>query len=98
MTNRYKVILTKTEREQLTEQTRGGKSKAAKFVYARALLLCDAGEYGDPWTVADAALALGVTNHTMEHLNVEEGLEAVPARKAYRKPRGATFDGALTPA
>ena len=51
MANRYKVTLTKAEREQLTEQTRSGKSTAAKFVYARALLLCDAGRFGDPWKV-----------------------------------------------
>ena len=98
MANRYKVTLTKTEREQLTEQTRRGKSTAAKFVYARALLLCDAGEFGDPWKVADVATALGVTPRTVEHLKqrfVEEGLEAALARKAHRKPRDATFDGAF---
>ena len=98
MANRYKVTLTKTEREQLTEQTRSGKSPAAKFVYARALLLCDAGEYGDPWKVADVASALGVTTRTVEHLKqrfVEEGLEVALARKAHRKPRDATFDGAF---
>jgi len=98
MANRYKVTLTKMEREQLTEQTRSGKSTAAKFVYARALLLCDAGEHGDPWKVADVAAALGVTTRTIEHLKqrfVEEGLEAALARKAHRKPREATFDGAF---
>jgi transposase len=96
MANRYKVTLTKTEREQLTEQTRSGKSTAAKFVYARALLLCDAGEFGDPWKVADVASALGVTPRTVEHLKqrfVEEGLAVALARKAQRKPRDATFDG-----
>ncbi len=98
MANRYKVTLTKTEREQLTEQTRSGQSTAARFVYARALLLCDAGEHGDPWKVADVAAALGVTSRTIEHLKqrfVEEGLEAALARKAHRKPREATFDGAF---
>ena len=98
MANRYKVTLTKTEREQLTEQSRSGKSPAAKFVYARALLLCDAGEYGDAWKVADVASALGVTSRTVEHLKqrfVEEGLEVALARKAHRKPRDATFDGAF---
>ncbi|HEY4300651.1 MAG TPA: hypothetical protein VGM73_07250 [Candidatus Didemnitutus sp.] len=38
MANRYKVTLTKTEREQLTELTRSGNSTAAKFIHARALL------------------------------------------------------------
>jgi transposase len=98
MANRYKVTLTKEEREQLTEQTRSGKSTAAKFVYARALLLCDAGEFGDPWKVTDVATALGVTSRTVEHLKqrfVEEGLEAALARKKQRKPREVTFDGAF---
>jgi len=96
MANRYKVTLTGTEREQLTELTRDGKSPTAKFIYARALLLCDAGEFGDPWKVTDVAAALGVTSRTIEHLKqrfVEEGLEAALVRKPSRKPREATFDG-----
>jgi len=96
MANRYKVTLTQKERDQLTELTRNGKSPTAKFVYARALLLCDAGEFGDPWKVADVAAALGVTSRTVEHLKqrfVEEGLEAALARKQRSRPRAAIFDG-----
>jgi len=96
MANRYKVILTQKEREQLTELTRSGKSTTAKFIHARALLLCDAGKYGDPWRVADVASALGVTSRTVEHLKqrfVEEGWAAALARKPQRQPREATFDG-----
>lgn len=96
MANRYKVTLTKAEREQLTELARSGKSTAAKFIYARALLLCDAGEFGDPWKVADVASALGVTSRTLEHLKqrfVEEGLEVALARKPHSKPRESIFDG-----
>ena len=96
MANRYKVTLTLKEREQLTELTRGNKSTAAKFIHARALLLCDAGKHGDPWKVADVASALGVTSRTIEHLKerfVEDGWEAALARKPQRKPREATFDG-----
>ncbi len=98
MANRYKVTLTKTEREQLTELTRSGKSAAAKFIHARALLLCDAGEFGDPWKVADVATALGVSSRTIEHLKqrfVEEGVEAALARKPQSKPRAVNFDGAF---
>ena len=98
MANRYKVTLTRSEREHLTELTRNGKSPTSKFVHARALLLCDAGELGDPWKVADVAAALGVTSRTVEHLKqrfVEEGLEAALTRKPQSKPREATFDGAF---
>ena len=96
MANRYKVTLTQAEREQLTELARSGKSTAAKFIYARALLLCDAGEFGDRWKVADVASALDVTARTVEHLKqrfVEEGLSAALARKPHRRPRASTFDG-----
>ncbi|MCC5788228.1 MAG: hypothetical protein JJT75_01235, partial [Opitutales bacterium] len=52
---------TKEEREALETMTRSGKIPAKKFMHARALLLCDAGELGDPWKVADVA-ALICTN------------------------------------
>ncbi len=96
MANRYKVTLTKAEREQLTELTRSGNCTAARFIHARALLLCDAGKHGDPWKVADVASAFGVTSRTLEHLKqrfVEEGLEAALARRPQRKRRAPTFDG-----
>jgi transposase len=96
MANRYKVTLTQAEREQLTALTRRGKPTAAKFIHARALLLCDAGEWGDPWKVADVASALGVTSRTIEHLKqrfVEEGLDAALTRKPSSQPREITFDG-----
>lgn len=96
MANRYKITLTQEERARLTELTRSGKSTTSKYIYARALLLCDAGEFGDPWKVADVASALGVTPRTIEHLKqrfVEEGLDAALVRKASRKPREVAFDG-----
>ncbi len=96
MANRYKVTLSGEEREQLTELTRSGKSAAAKFIYARALLLCDAGELGDAWKVTDVAAALGVTTRTIEHLKqrfVEKGLDAAFERQPHRQPRAAIFDG-----
>lgn len=98
MAVRYKITLTKEERGELEAMTRSGKIPAKKFMHARALLLCDAGEYGDRWKVADVAAALGVTSRTIEHLKkrfVEEGLEAALVRKPLRKPREVTFDGAF---
>jgi len=96
MANRYKVTLSGEERDQLTELIRSGKSTTAKFIYARALLLCDAGEFGESWKVADVAAALGITARTIEHLKerfVEQGLEIALARKPQRKPREVVFDG-----
>lgn len=96
MAPRYKVTLTKEERGRLEAATHGGKSSAAKFVHARALLLCDAGLHGDRWKVADVAAALGVSSRTIEHLKarfVEEGLEAALERKPACRPPKITFDG-----
>jgi len=98
MVKRYKVTLRKAEREQLTEMTRKGKPSAKKYVHGRVLLLCDAGEHGDPWKVADVAAALGVTTRTVEHIKerfAEEGMEAAIERRPEKGPRAATFDGAF---
>ena len=58
MAPRYKVTLTEEERGSLEMMTRSGKISAKKFLHARILLLCDASEYGDPWTVAKVAEAM----------------------------------------
>ena len=77
--------------------TRSGKTNASKFIYARALLLCDVGSYAEEsWKVADVAAALGVSSRTIEHLKerfVEGGLEAALTRKPTTKKANITFDG-----
>jgi transposase len=99
MSPRYRVTLTEQERKELEALTRCGKTRAKKFIHARALLLCDAGAQGPGWTVADTAAALGVTSRTIEHLKkrfVEEGFEAALQRKPREKPpREVRFDGAF---
>ncbi len=98
MAPRYKVTLTEEERRRLESLTHGGKTAASRFIHARALLLCDAGEQGSPWKVAKVAEALGVSARTIEHLKarfVEEGIEAALERKASTRPRKLTFDGAF---
>ncbi len=97
MKPRYRVTLTPQERSELEAVTRNGKTGAKRFLYARALLLCDAGPEGPAWRVADTAEALGVTPRTIEHLKrrlVEEGLEAALTRKqAEKPPREVIFGG-----
>jgi hypothetical protein len=98
MAPRYRVTLTQAERDQLEGLTHSGKTAAAKFIHARALLLCDAGPHGDPWKVAAVAQALGVTSRTIEHLKarfVEEGIEAALERKPSTQVPKITFDGAF---
>lgn len=95
---RYRITLTQEERGQLEELARSGKTAASKFIHARALLLCDAGEHGHPWKVADVAEALGITTRTIEHLKerfVEEGIEAALVRKPAVKAPKLTFDGSF---
>lgn len=97
MTPRYRVTLTPDERSELEAVTRSGKTRAKRFLHARALLLCDAGPEGPAWTVADTAEALGVTPRTIEHLKkrfVDEGLERALTRKQPEKPpREIIFGG-----
>jgi transposase len=95
----YRVTLTAQEREKLEALTKTAKTNAKRFLYARSLLLCDAGPQGPAWAVADTAEAMGVTARTIEHLKkrfVEEGLAAALERKQPEKPpREVTFDGAF---
>lgn len=97
MKPRYRVTLSAEEREELESLSRTGKTNAKRFLYARALLLCDAGPGGPAWTVADTAEAMGVTSRTIEHLKkrfVEEGLVAALERKQPEKPpREVIFGG-----
>ena len=99
MSPRYRVTLTQEERTKLEKLTRRGKTDARRFILARALLLCDAGDDGPAWKVEDVAGALGITSRTIEHLKkrfVEDGLEAALGRKQRDKPpRDVTFDGAF---
>lgn len=55
----------------LTFRIKRWVSTAARFIHARALLLCDAGESGesgDPQKVANVATSLGGSQRTIEHL------------------------------
>ena len=99
MKPRYRVTLTIPERQELEALTKTARTNAKRFLYARALLLCDAGPQRPAWTVADTAEAMGVTPRTIEHLKkrfVEEELAAALERKQPEKPpREVTFDGAF---
>jgi len=100
MAPRYKITLTRQERERLEDQTHNQKTTAVKFVHGRALLLCDAGPHGDPWKVADVATALGITPRTVEHLKqrfVEEGLEQALERRLERHCPKSPLAVNLTP-
>jgi len=97
MAPRYRVTLTADERKNLEEISTKGKRAARTVLYARALLLLDAGEYGPKWIVAKVAEALGTTTRSLEHLKkrfVEEGLPAaIERKKRVTPPRAIQFGG-----
>ena len=99
MAKRYKVTLTKDEREELEGLTKDGTTPSKKFLNARALFLCDASKDGPNWIVSDVAEALGVTTRTIEKLKkrfVEEGIEVALGRKQRETPpREIVYDGAF---
>jgi hypothetical protein len=97
MALRYRVTLTKEERKYLETISTKGKRAARTVLYARALLLLDAGEHGQKWTVAKVAEALGTTPRSLEHLKkrfVEEGFSAaIERKKRVKPPREIQFGG-----
>lgn len=97
MAPRYRVTLTKEEREELEAISTKGRRAARTVLYARALLLLDTGELGPKWVVAKVAEAIGTTPRSLEHLKkrfVEEGLIAAIERKIRVKPpREIQFGG-----
>ena len=97
MAPRYRVTLTKEERKDLEAISTKGKRAARTVLYARALLLLDAGEDGPKWLVAKVAEALGTTTRSLEHLKkqfIEEGLPAaIERKKRVTPPREIQFGG-----
>ena len=71
MAPRYRVTLTKEERKELEAISTKGKRAARTVLYARALILLDAGEYGPKWVVTRVAEALGTTSRSLEHRTEE---------------------------
>ena len=96
MAPRYRITLTLEERQELEIIFKTGKRAAKTILHARALLLLDTGEFGQHWTVAKTAEAIGLSTRSIEHLKqrfVGEGLERALNRKPIVKPpRGKIFD------
>jgi transposase len=96
MAKRYRIKLSRREREELESLTKKNRTGAKKFAHARILLLCDSGPHGPAWPSARIAEALGVTSRTIEHTKqrlVEGGIEAALERKKRETPpRMSIFD------
>ncbi len=93
---RYKVTLTKRERDQLKFILNKGKHSSLQFKNACILLNVDEGEHGEKITNAQIAQVLQVNTKTIERLKqrfVEEGFEACIERKAYPDVKQSKVDG-----
>ena len=76
---RYKVILTKQEREELLSITKGGVHNSKKVIHALILLNCDVGEFSQKVSNEEIARVLKIGDRTIDRIKkkfVEQGLEA----------------------
>jgi transposase len=97
MAEKYRVILTPEERDQLTQMTTTGKAAAAKLRHARILLKADASALGPGCLDEEIACACEVSLSTIARVRktfVEQGLTAAlerrrPMGRQYRKLDGA---------
>ena len=94
---KYVVRLDAEERDQLDELIRKGKHSAQLMTKARILLKADVSDAGEGWSDGRIAAALDTSIATVERTRrqlVEEGFEAVLARKYNsNSARPRIFDG-----
>ena len=95
---KYVVRLDAEERDRLNELIRKGKRSAQLLTKARILLKADVSDAGEGWSDSRIAAALDTSIATVERTRrqlVEEGFEAVLARKYNpNSARPRIFDGA----
>ena len=94
---RYRVKLTKEERDELTALVNRGKGSARRMRRARILLMADEEQAGGGWKDADIAKALGAHQRTIERIRekcVEAGIEAALNHTRPKRSRSKTLDGA----
>ena len=94
---RYKVTLTKEERDNLSRKYSKGTHAAHAVLCARALLLLDASEGGPSKSNKEVSEATGMSLRTLDNLKrrfVEDGLEVALGRKERETPpRPLVFNG-----
>jgi hypothetical protein len=95
---KYKVRLTKQERQELLAMTRGGKHSSKKVIHTLILLNCDEGKFSDKVKNEDITRVLKIGARTIDRVKkrfVEHGYEAAlensPTTRVYeRKTDGDT--------
>jgi hypothetical protein len=89
---KYKVTLTKQERDELLSMTRGGKHSSKKVIHALILLNCDEGKFSDKIRNEDITRVLKIGSRTIDRVKkkfVEQGFEAAlensPTTRVYER-------------
>jgi hypothetical protein len=87
---KYKVRLTKLEREELLLMTKGGKHSSKKVIHALILLNCDEGRFSDKVKNKDITRVLKIGSRTIDRvkkkfveLGFEAALEISPTTRVY---------------
>ena len=95
---KYKVTLTREERDELLSIISKGKHTSQKFRNAYVLLNCDEGEFAEKATNAEINKILKVGMRTIDRIKkrfVEEGFDAVLERKPTSREYERKADGDL---
>ena len=99
---KYKVTLTKEEREELKSITNKGRHTSQKFRNAYVLLNCDEGEYSEKATNSEISKILKVGMRTIDRIKkrfVEDGFDAIlerkPTSREYEKKADGDFEARL---
>ena len=99
---KYKVTLTRNERNELSSIISKGTHTSQKYRNAYVLLNCDEGEYSDKVTNAEINKVLKVGMRTIDRIKkrfVEEGFDACLGRKAtireYERKADGDFEARL---
>ena len=88
---KYKVTLTRKEREELLAITRGGSHSSKKVIHSLVLLNCDEGKYSEKVNNDEVARVLKIGPRTIDRIKkkfVEEGFEAA----LHNRPTSRVYD------
>ena len=99
---KYKVTLTKKERDELFSIIGKGKHTSQQYRNAYVLLNCDEGEFSDKVTNAEIKKVLKIGMRTIDRIKkrfVEEGFEACmdrkPTSREYERKADGDFEARL---
>jgi transposase len=93
---KYKVTLSREEREELMSLTKGGRHSSKKVIHALILLNCDEGGFSDKVKNEDVAKVLKIGVRTIDRVKkkfVEEGFEAALENKPTSRVYDRKADG-----